>query len=62
MPGIVDQVLLEWGGGESLLLARVTDAEECWLCSHEVHRKLGSSGTLSCWHHFLRKGKQGASA
>ena len=58
VPGNVDQVLLEWGGGESLVLARITDAEGCWLCSAELHRKLGSSNSLSYWYHFVKKGER----
>ena len=61
VPGIVDQVLLEWNGGDSVVLARVKDAEGCWLCGAELYRKLGSSAALWKWYHFIKKGEQRAS-
>lgn len=51
------RVLLDWGGGNAVLLARMRDEEGCWLCSHEVHTKLGSSSTTTCWHHCITAGK-----
>ena len=42
-PITIDQVVLEWGGVSTVLLARITGQEGPWLCLQEVHRKLGIS-------------------
>ena len=55
----MDQVLLQWDGGHSVLLARVRDAEGCtWLCSKDVYRKLGSSISYKSWAHVINCGEQ----
>ena len=53
----MDQVLLEWDAGNTLVLARVRDAEGCWLCSREVHIKLGGGMPLSTWRQHTLGGK-----
>ena len=54
-PATMDQVLLDGGGGTSVLLARIRDADGCWLCGIEVYRKLGNSVPQSTWHeHAIR--------
>lgn len=40
----------EWGGGNTALLARIRDAEGCWLCSWEVYNKLCPSVSQMTWH------------
>ena len=53
-PVIMDQVLLEWNGGHSVLLARVRDAEGFWVCSKEVYWKLASSSPIHSWDNHVR--------
>ena len=48
VPVTMDQVLLAWDGGESVLLTRIKDDEgSVWLCFKEVQSKLSSS--VSKW-------------
>ncbi len=58
VPATMDQVLLVWDGGRSEVLARVRDAEGCWLCSREVNKKLGGDAVRSTWNHRVRRGEQ----
>ena len=51
-PVTMDQVLLRWEGGGSMLLARVRDTAGCWLCNQEVHSKAGSSTSMQAWHKY----------
>ena len=46
----MDQVLLDRGGGESVVLATFRDVDGVWLCSKEVHTKLGSRFSTTTWH------------
>ena len=48
-PATMDQVLLEGGGGTSVLLARIKSGDDCWLCLREVYRKLGNGMPMSTW-------------
>lgn len=57
MQVIMDQVLLEWGGGDSVLLARIRDVEGCWLSGKEVYRKLCPSTPRSTWQKHTHGGK-----
>ena len=50
VPARLEQVLLEWEGGNRELLVRVTDAAGAWLCHKEVHSKLCSSISRQTWH------------
>ena len=43
VPIRMDQVLLEWEGGDTVVLARFQDMEGSWLCYREMHRKLEAS-------------------
>lgn len=56
VPGTMDQVLLEWDGGKSMVLARVRDGLGCWLCNAEVHRKLASNPE-STWYRQIHDGE-----
>ena len=53
----MDQVLLEWGGGESMVLARFRDAGGCWLSTREMYTKLGSKMSLASWHTYTHSGE-----
>lgn len=53
-PGIMDQVLLEWEVGHSVVLARIKVGEGCWLCSREVYNKLGSSVQMQTWRKYIQ--------
>ena len=57
VPVTMDQVLLEWEGGSPVLLARVRDAEECWLCLREVYSKLCSSVNIQTWYTRIERGE-----
>ena len=56
VPVTMDQVLLQWDGGKSVVLARIRDAEGCWLCSIEVHRKLVTSISAGSWANHIDRG------
>ena len=53
----MDQVVLDWGGDIKVVLARVRDAEGCWLSLREVHNKLGSGVPKSTWQQHTQGGK-----
>ena len=57
VPAQMHQVLLEWEGGNRVLLVRVTDAEGVWLCQKEVHSKMGSSISRQAWHKHCQDGE-----
>ena len=56
-PITMDHVLLEWGGGNTVLLARIKDIQGCWLCSTELRRKLCSSVARQTWFDRIKKGQ-----
>ena len=56
-PVSMDQVLLQWEGGNGVQLARVRDGEGCWLGRQEVHTKLESSITIDAWNHHINGGE-----
>jgi hypothetical protein len=53
----MDQVLVDGGGGNSVLLARIRDADGCWLCLREVYRKLSNGMPESTWQQYTYGGK-----
>lgn len=55
-PVAMEQVLLAWEGGESVLLARIKDAQGSWLCFEEVRSKLVSS--VSDWARHIGDGER----
>ena len=57
-PVTMDEVLLVWQRGNSVRLARIEDGEGSWLCSSEVHRKLGSSSTEQSWSEHIQDGER----
>ena len=57
VPVTMDQVLLDGGGGNSVLLARIKDGDGCWLCLREVYRKLCNSMPESTWHQYTHSGE-----
>ena len=56
-PATMDQVLLDGGGGTSVLLARIRDVEGCWLLLREVYRKFGNGMPPTTWHEHATRGK-----
>ena len=61
VPVTMDQVLLEWNGGHSVVLARVRGGKGCWLCRVQVHRQLGSSITIGAWTQNIKRGEHTSS-
>ncbi len=58
VPATMDQVLLEWDGACSEVLARIRDAAGCWLCSREVNKKLCSNVPKRTWNNRIKAGEQ----
>ncbi len=57
VPATMDLVLLEWGGGESVVLARFGDVHGVfWLSYREVYKKLGGIAE-DTWHKYTRAGE-----
>ena len=56
VPVTMDQVLLDGGGGSSVLLARIRDADGCWLCFREVYTKLSNGMPESTWKQYTHGG------
>jgi hypothetical protein len=59
VPGCLEQVLLEWEGGNAVVLARIKDAAGDWLlCSSEVYNKLARSIERKSWDGYIRGGRR----
>ena len=53
----MDQVLLKWDGGHPEVLARIKDADGCWIASKELREKLCSNILEATWYMRVKKGK-----
>ena len=50
----MEQVLLEWEGGNSAVLARIKDVAGYWLCSREVNIKVAGNIPRTSFDSFTR--------